>query len=848
MWITYSDSEVANFHPVCETALNRALVLLGKNAQYRVLHHQYTGTLEMDFVIQNIVTGKYFCVIEVKRTPADIHSARYQYQALSYVQMNANTNEEPFYILTNLEYAFSFRYDSTRPRVFQQMLKPGLFHIDDFSASTEESFTNNLSEFFSDLLADFFNNKFEYSVTLEEFATHMEQIKSNSKQWKSHLAVLLYEYIRGAFTFLHRNVLHDIRIFGNDVPKICEEAAAVNFKDIFNYSESEFEPQHNITNSMLSNLYDLGNQNVSGDSLSAILHQIVSFGHEHDGEVPTDLELGRLVAVLAKHSCGELSETDLVCDPAAGSGNLISSAIEILHLTPKQIIANDYNSKLLELLSLRLGLNFAITVNKQNSPAIYNYNVVDLTRDFFCDVKILIMNPPFVAGINCVTRKEEFYRAIKSLAHGDIKTNVGQMPLEAVFLELITLLVNPGTTIACVFPKTHLLARGTEARIIRKLIIENLGLNTIFTYPGTEIFDDVTKDTCVLVGKALQPSETIKILSSYENIPNLDSHRFEQMLNDEYSSVFASQMPGVVGRIISKSEFIDSINDGWRALNSEMVEAVTFVKEQFENSKVFERLDKFSFEIKRGGAGNSGGSDLMFISSSCELLERYATQLSNLKVGMRNAKLGTFCVGNGDSQFLDSSHIDADLLESIVVTYLNLPGRESKQQRKDKTAEQLKQLLNRESRNVFKKNSVLIPRAIRKEGKIYLSESAVFVSTNFVVCTTPSEDTALLLSTWMSTIFYQLICEVSSKDQEGMRKMEVTDIGATWIPNLSNISTHTVEMLKVKKSSIKFLNLKSPEIREVDKIWADELFGDNAELLLAQAKRLLAFLACSRNR
>ena len=206
MWITYSDSEVANFHPVCETALNRALLSLGKNTQYRVLHHQHTGTLEMDFVIQNILTGKYFCVIEVKRTPADIHSARYQYQALSYVQMNANVNEEPFYILTNLEYAFSFRYDSARPRVFQQILKPGLFHIGDFSTSTEESFTNNLAEFFKNILADFFINKFEYSVTLEEFATHMEQIKNNSKQWKSHLAVLLYEYIRGAFAFLHRNV------------------------------------------------------------------------------------------------------------------------------------------------------------------------------------------------------------------------------------------------------------------------------------------------------------------------------------------------------------------------------------------------------------------------------------------------------------------------------------------------------------------------------------------------------------------------------------------------------------------------------------------------------------------
>lgn len=847
MWITYSDSEVANFHPVCETALNRALALLGKNTQYRVLHHQYTGTLEMDFVIQNILTGKYFCVIEVKRTPADIHSARYQYQALSYVQMNANVNEEPFYILTNLEYAFSFRYDSTRPRVFQQILKPGLFHIDDFSTSTEESFLENLSEFFKTLLSEFFNNNYEYSVTLEEFATHMEHIKNNSKQWKSHLAVLLYEYIRGAFAFLHRNVLHDIRIFGNDVSRICEEAAAINFKDIFNYSENKFEPHYNISNSMLSNLYDLGNQNVSGDSVSAILHQIVSFGHEHDGEVPTDLELGRFVAILAKHSYGELSETDLVCDPAAGSGNLISSAVEILHLTPNQIVANDYNSKLLELLSLRLGLNFARTVNRQNSPSIYNNNVVDLTKDFFDDIKILIMNPPFVAGINCVTRKGDFYSAINSLTHGNIKTNVGQMPLEAVFLELITLLVNPGTTIACVFPKTHLLARGAEACVIRKLLIDNLGLNTIFTYPGTGIFDDVTKDTCVLVGKAMQPTETIKVISSYDSIPNLDVHRFEQILNEEYSSTFVPKMPGVVGRIISKSELINSINDGWRALNSEMVETVTFVKEKFENSTQFERLDNFSFEIKRGGAGNSGGSDLMFISSSCELFEQYSAQLGNVKVGMRNAKHGTFCVGDGDSKFLDSSAVDADLLEQIVETYLNLPVREGKQQRKDKTAEQLIQLLNRESRNVFKKNSVLIPRGIRKEGKIYLAESDVFVSTNFVVCTTTSEDTALLLSTWMSTIFYQLICEVSSKDQEGMRKMEIADISATWVPNLSNISTDTIERLRVEKSSIQFLNLKAPEIREVDKIWASELFGEDANLILEQSKRLLAFIASRRN-
>lgn len=123
MWISYSDSEVNRFHPICERALNYALRLIGKDDQYRVLHHQYTGALEMDYVVQNIATGKYLCVVEVKRTPADVHSARYQFQAMSYVQMNAGQSEKPFYILTNLEYAFSFRYDAGRPRVFQQMLQ-----------------------------------------------------------------------------------------------------------------------------------------------------------------------------------------------------------------------------------------------------------------------------------------------------------------------------------------------------------------------------------------------------------------------------------------------------------------------------------------------------------------------------------------------------------------------------------------------------------------------------------------------------------------------------------------------------------------------------------------------------
>lgn len=128
-----------------------------------------------------------------------------------------------------------------------------------------------------------------------------------------------------------------------------------------------------------------------------------------------------------------------------------------------------------------------------------------------------------------------------------------------------------------------------------------------------------------------------------------------------------------------------------------------------------------------------------------------------------------------------------------------------------------------------------------------MSRNPVFVSTNFVVCTLPSLNKAIMLSTWMSTIFYQLICEVSSKDQEGMRKMEVSDIEKTYIPVLDNVTQETITALTGEYGSIEFLNLATPEIREVDRIWANELFGENADEILNTARRMLEYLANRRN-
>lgn len=254
--ISYVDSEVKIFHPLCEDALNQALKNLSLNSEYEVLHHQYTGTLEMDYVVRNRRTKKYLCVIEVKRTPADVQSTRYQVQAQSYVQMNSPENEKPFYILTNLEKLISFRYDTTKPRVYQQMLLPGLENVCDFSMDDEHKIVNKLAKIFTRLIDEFRNDRYQYLTTLEQFLGYMNSTIADDKKWKSSMAMLMYEYIRGAFRAVRRTeIRYDVHKFHNDIEQICIEANSVDFDGIFAYDSAKYLPRLTMSASILADIY-----------------------------------------------------------------------------------------------------------------------------------------------------------------------------------------------------------------------------------------------------------------------------------------------------------------------------------------------------------------------------------------------------------------------------------------------------------------------------------------------------------------------------------------------------------------------------------------------------------------
>lgn len=846
--ISYGDSEVRAFHPLCKKALEYALRATGNDTNYKVVHHRYTGALEMDFAIENIATGKYLCVVEVKRTPADVNSTRYQYQAMSYVQMNAGMTEAPFYMITNLERTIAFRYDASKPKVFQQMLQPGLVKIGDFSSFNREGdLVDALGDYFKVMLEDFIANRYHYFFTLGDFAETMESAKKSQKRWKSYLAIMLYEYIRGVFHQVNRGGdLHDIRIFHRNIEQICHEGARIDFKGIFEYSSAAFDLTAAVPNHLLADLFDYGTKNISGDAIAGVLHQIVSDGNEHKGEVPTDLELARLVAILAHHISGEIQDGEYICDPAAGSGNLLSSAIVPYRLKPCQIKANDCNIQLMELLSLRLGLNYASKISWRNAPEVSCKDITSIERIYFAGVRTIVMNPPFIAGIYCVSRKRPFFERIRELCGRKPLTEQGQMPLEAVFLELICELADVGTTVACIFPKTHLVARGEESKTIRYLLLSKFGIKTIFTYPGAGIFENVVKDTCVIIGTVKQENENVEVISSYEEIRNIDYNRFEKAIGAVMDEDFSSIMPGISGKSIRYESLWKSISEGWRELSAEMMDAAAYVNSYLNESLKLKKLGSYHYSIKRGVAANKGGSDLLFFDSRKELYDAYESKV-HLCAGMRNSKtMHTLVIGEGDSRFLDVSMNKEEVIDDIIRFYMALPSTSGKQIKKAKSRMEWKNILESESKGVFPANSVLIPRAIRADGRAFLALGKVFVSTNFVVWSLPEYKKALLASTWMTTIFYQLICEVFSKGQEGMRKMEVADISCTLVPDFDNLSQDIILKLEEEKDNISFLKLNHPKIRKVDRIWAEELFGEEAEVRLQEAANLLQYQVLAR--
>ena len=629
-WLSETDKEVECFHPVCAKALEEAMEMAELDSNYRVEHHRYVGSLEMDLVISNKDTNKILCVIEVKRTIPAVYSSRYQYQAMSYVQsLRESEKETNYYILTNLECSSMFRYSTQRQNVYDQLLQPGVVFNHRFGDVTEEVFRRDLKLQFREFLLKIINNDTHYILSFSEFAKSVKEAMPYVLQWNTSLAYMFYEYIRGSFNEIGRaGTLYDIKRFRNDILAICREASKVNFNGIFGFPDNDYDKRYQPIQKLLAELYKLGRNYKDADAICNIMHQVISEGHTHEGEVPTDIELAQALVGLVKTFIPELSDNENITDPAAGSGTLLSAAVAgYKNILPTQIQANDINEKLIQLLTLRMGLNFATTVSKQDFPTISTVDIAKIDKSFFDGTRIIVLNPPYLSAVanGCIERKASLAGRIRQLTGHPSVTNVGQAPLECPFIELTTHLVKPGTLIACIIPNTHLSALGDAEVAFRKFLLNEFGLSMIFNYPQTNLFEDVAQNTSIFIGQAFVPQEKVKFVQSLSLISELKQDDIPiAIANLKDGDSPEELVDGVLGYLVPTKLLKEKVSDGWMFLDAVIGDVHAFVNEHIIGNSIFKNITESGYGNKiRGKVGNSGGSDLLYITTKPEFYSEF---------------------------------------------------------------------------------------------------------------------------------------------------------------------------------------------------------------------------------
>jgi len=853
MWISNNDKEVECFHPICENALNEALKRLELHQKYEVQHHRHVGTIEMDLVVANKETDKILCVIEVKRTIAAVNSTRYQYQAMSYVQSLINGElESNYYILTNLESSCLFKYDINRPNPYEQIINPGLETNHRFYDVDKDTFIEDLTRQFVHYLTVISHDTGEYLLSFKQFANEIQNNLDCQTSWQKTLACLFYEYIRGSFSTINRSGMKSISQLSNKVNLVCQEGLKINFKDIFTLPTFQNKDNKISTSTaLLKQLFELGHTYVDADELANVMHKVISNGHEHEGEVPTDVELANILLQLVKYFSGNLKPNEKIMDPAAGSGNLLCAAVNIFDdLHPSQLIANDINVKLLQLLSLRIGLKYAQTINKDDTACITTENIANLNTSLFDNVKCIVLNPPFLSAVSvgCVEKKGELYNRIRNLKGCEPITIAGQMPLEGVFIELTATLAQTDTIMAVILPNTHLTTKGEASVAIRKMLLNDFGLQMIFNYPQENLFDGVAQNTSIVIGIKGTKNDYIRYLYCNQMISEVDARNLTDILSNKlYDDKITSFDSDYEGFMLKRKTLEDNIEFGWHIGNSTKQEAIDFLFQHINNSSHLTPLSKSEYNnYKRGKIGNSGCTDLLFLKDNDNFVQNNIKLFSgHLSPGLNNAKFDKIDIRDGESYFFDVRGMDDKSIKTIITKFLKRENCTSMKQRKNsKTESDYFNILVKETKNITPTHSVMLPRMVRSNGRVFVNTKPTFVSTNFFIIQA-DESKAKILSSWLSTVFYQLECETFCNNRKGLRKMEKEDYEPLHVPITKSLSSEQIDAISNTKIT-NFINLRNPRPRDIDYVWARILFGEKSDDCLEKACSLLSILTANR--
>ena len=360
-------------------------------------------TLIIDFVIIRNSTGKVLLPIEVKRTKQSVRSSGRR-QSRDYFNNLGNLRESKYYCSTNLELTELFRDDVNRPKTTSQQVQLEGGDLGSALRSAQD-FYAEITSVFMRLISICLEDSGTYSSSYDSLSASLTGAVEDVDRWHRNLMPYSFEFIR-AVAGHQPNFQSKLRAakwapvdsYSRSPFRLVEAASLVDFKAIFSEPIPRPDDQDAFSSGLVDEAHRAGKAGTSPDNLAELIAEILS--ESNRGVVETDPELAQLLAVLAKSEIGEELGDRRIFDPGAATGRLLLAAKDSFpDAVPGQFWANDIEKRFLEIVSLRLGLEFGEVITPGNSPMVTAYDIGDLRPDSCSQVGLVLMNPPFMFDV-----------------------------------------------------------------------------------------------------------------------------------------------------------------------------------------------------------------------------------------------------------------------------------------------------------------------------------------------------------------------------------------------------------------------------------------------------------------
>lgn len=822
---SYSDSENNVFHPVFAHALNLVLKERKLDSDVTVQSQFQTPTGPADFVLLRKSTGKVIIPIEIKRTQSGVRGLGRR-QARDYQQNLATIAETTFYCVSNLELTELFRNAIGHETTLSQKIKLSTPQNALLEKGQDDLLKKNLLAVINEIFdIIFLNNTFSYVAGLSNFEYLLRNTIDGAKYWHESLLPFCFEYIRGSSQLtVKTRSWRPAYAYKKNPQRLVELGKQIDFQNIFAYplSREEHFDMH-----ILQDAYNSGQCFGDGDDFSALVGDILF--EPQSGIVETDFDLARLLAIIATSTADALTPNDVIMDPCAGSGRLLAAMIKESRQTilPTNVIAVEKEKKFAEALSLRLGLQFGANISPSNSPVVKIENFENTADSDYSKVKIAVVNPPFMSGVQSASLKGELLSCIRKISRKESIVGNGQIGYEAIFMELLWHMLPQGATIAFIFPYQIISRLSDEMSNFRKFLLEKLAISTVVLYPQDGVFDSVVKKTMIFVGQKGINTPNIRVIDIRIPVPDVDFFNLKEFLQKNTSCY------GVEEFFVPRVDLLNAANSGWKTFLGNGKKIAEFISKPI----LCHTIEDYSNNVRRGSMGNSGNTALTVMPAGKP--HSYIPR-SWLISAINTAKTLPAILDNSSApncSFVppvaakNSNTIARQDLVSVANAYVSSANGQfstKKQKTKSKSADDVVEDVIKDQQKPAIR-SILIPRACREDAKIsIIMDDPILVSTNFLIVPIDNYVTRILVASWIKSIFGQLQMEFFATSQEGMRKIEKNGISQIHLPDLSLLNNGISKILVKQYFKEKFHDLSNIKAHRSDYLWACAIWGTQA--------------------